>query len=585
MSISLTLEDVSQIHAEFRDHETFCRECLPIRDLRGSKVPLILSPGQLKEHRAIEEQRRAGKPVRLVILKPRRTYFTVGSCAEMFHQVPFYPGQRGLIIADKYKPAALEAFDYLLQFQRGYKPFTRGSTRIMLPRLVKDTEQELKWANESTFEVLSADGGEIRGGGRHFVLLDEVAFWRNAGVTLTGVLNMVPFLPETMVIVQSTANGIGGEFYELAQKAQDPANDSGWKFLFFSWLEHPFYKTALNDDECIHLQRTLTRDEVQLQEMHRATLEQLAWRRKRIATECRGSLDIFNQEFPTTAQDAFLAGGRPAFDHKALSRHPVSLGTSGELKVIEETPVRRLQFQIQDRGRFTFWKRPEIGHRYVIGADPSRGVDVSGDGRGSNPDYSVGFVIDQDSGMQVGQLRDRIRPGAFADYLYFLGKWYNWAFLVPESNDSGFIDAILRTGYPQQQIYSRQRDPTDRRAGRTEDVGFLTTTQTREWLVNAADAAIRSMGITIMSPVALQECRTFVIKPNGKKEHQAGCHDDCVVALALAAIGLRFAPQNHFVFESQQKERLRIRKVGWKLRRDEEDEEDELDHKRPFRSW
>ena len=442
---SLTLDTAKQINLEFSDHEIFCRECLPIRDLSGSKVPLILSPGQLKEHRAIEEQRSAGKPVRLVILKPRRTYFTVGSCAEMFHRVPFYRGQRGLIVADKYKPAALEAFDYLLQFQRGYKPFTRGSTRILLPPLVKDTEQELKWANESTFEVLSADGGEVRGAGRHFVLLDEVAFWRNASVTLTGVLNMVADLAETMVIVQSTANGIGGEFYELAQKAQDPANDSGWKFLFFSWLEHPFYQIGLNDEERTRLERTLTRDEVQLQEMHRATLEQLAWRRKRIATECRGSLDIFNQEFPTTAQDAFLAGGRPAFDHKALTRHPVAPGTSGELKVIEEPPVRRLQFQIQDRGACTFWRRPEFGHRYVIGADPSKGIDVSGDGRGSNPDYSVGFVIDQDSGQQVAQLRGRIRPVAFAEYLALLGKWFNWAYLVPESNDAGFIDAILRT--------------------------------------------------------------------------------------------------------------------------------------------
>jgi hypothetical protein len=576
MSNTLTLEEVSEIHAEFRDHKIFCRECLPIRDLGGSKVPLILSPGQLKEHRAIGEMRLAGKPVRLVILKPRRTYFTVGSCAEMFHEVPFYPGRRGLIIADKYKPAALEAFDYLLQFQRGYKPFTRGGTRLQLPQLVKDTEQELRWENESTFEVLSADGGEIRGGGRHFVLLDEVAFWRNASVTLTGVLNMVPYLPETMVIVQSTANGIGGEFYELAQKAQDPANDSGWKFLFFSWLEHPFYQLPLNEGERSKLQRTLTRDEAQLQEMHHATLEQLAWRRKTIATECRGNLDIFNQEFPATAQDAFLAGGRPAFDHKALSRHPVAQGTSGELKVIEEPPVRRLRFQPQDRGALTIWRNPKAGHRYVIGADPSKGVDVSGDGRGSNPDYSVGFVIDQDTGQQVAQLRDRIRPGAFADYLALLGRWYNWAYLVPESNDAGFIDALLRTEYPQQQIYSRQRDPTDRRPARMQDIGFETTVQTREWLVSAADETIRNLGITIMSPVALQECRTFVIKPNGKKEHQAGCHDDCVLALALATIGLRSAPKQPYV-EAPPK-RHRVQFYGRAKRRDEDDDDDDDHH-------
>jgi len=107
MKARLTLDDVSQIHAAFRDHETFCRECLPILDLSGSRVPLILSPGQLKLHEAIERQGRARKPVRLIVLKARRTYFTVRSCAEMFHKVAFWRGRRGLIIADKYKPAAL----------------------------------------------------------------------------------------------------------------------------------------------------------------------------------------------------------------------------------------------------------------------------------------------------------------------------------------------------------------------------------------------------------------------------------------------------------------------------------------------
>src|SRR5271154_6465423 len=543
MSARLTLNDISQIHAEFRDHETFCRECLPIRDLSGSKVPLILSPGQLKEHEAIERQRRAGKPVRIVILKARRTYFTVGSCAEIFHEVPFLPGRRGLIVADKYKPAALEAFECFLQFLRGYRPFTRGSTRIHLPQLVKDTEQQMKWANNSAIEVLSAEGGEIRGGGRHYVLLDEVAFWRNPTVTLTGVLNMVPYLPETMVIVQSTANGIGGEFYELCQRAMDPSNDGGWEFLFFGWLEHPVYWMALSSEQAARIQRTLSREEIDLQKLHGATLEQLAWRRKTIEIECRGNVDLFNQEYPTTALDAFLASGRPVFDHKAISRMPVCEGNSGELEVIEEGQQRKLLWKPGDAGALTVWKRPQAGHRYVIGADPSKGKDVSGDGRGSNPDYSVGFVVDSGTGEQVALLRGRIRPAAFADYLALLGRWYLWAYLVPEANDAGFIDALLRMGYLQRAIYKRQRDPTDQRSVRIEEIGFETTTLTRDWLVSAVDEAIRSMSILIRSGIVAQECRTFVIKPNGKKEHQTGCHDDCVIALGLAAMGLRFLPK------------------------------------------
>lgn len=569
-----TLLESSNFQKAFDDHATFCRESLTIRDLVGSRVPLELSPGQLKQAEAVERQERAGKPVRLVILKPRRTYFTVGSCALMFRKVPFYPGRRGLIIADKYKPAALEAFDYLLQFTRTFKPFRRpGVTPVRLTHLVKDTEQELKWSNSASFDVLSADSGEVRGGGRHYVLLDEVAFWRNAGVTLTGVLNMVPYHPNTMVIIQSTANGLGGEFYELCQKAQDPANDSGWEFLFFSWLEHPIYRMELDVRQKTHIQETLTRDERDLQLMHGASLEQLAWRRKTVATECRGNVDLFNQEYPTTAMDAFLASGRPVFDHKALSRMPISDGSAGALEVIEDPPSRRLVWIPGEGRELTVWKKPQPGHSYAIGADPSKGKDVSSEQRGANPDYSVGFVLDAGTGEQVALLRARIRPIAFAEYLALLGRWYLWAFITPEANDAGFIDALVRTGYPEAAIYTRQRDPTDRRPRTLQEIGFETTTLTRDWLVSAADESIRDMGVLIKSSIVATECRTFVVKPNGKKEHQDGCHDDCVFAMALAVIGLRSMPK-----KPVQPERFTgsgkaaIRFYGRKALKDEDDD-------------
>jgi len=561
-----------ELNRAFNDHATFCRESLSIRNLSGSVVPLNPFPGPLKLHAMIQRQRDAGKPVRIVVLKTRRSFFTAGVCAEMFHEIPFFSGRRGLIIADRYRPAGVEAFGYLLQYQNGYKPFERHGIKILLPELTKNTEQEIRWANDSSVDVLSAEGGEVRGGGRHLILCDEVAFWRNPAMTLTGVLNMVPYLPETMVIVQSTANGIGGEFYELCMRAQDPANQGGWEFVFFSWLEHPVYAMELTIDEKAALQERLTPEELDLQLVHHATLEQLAWRRKTIALECRGNLDVFNQEYPTTALDAFLASGRPVFDHKAIERMPIAKGVSGELEVIEEPMGKRLFWKPGDTSALTVWKRPQPGHRYVIGADPSKGKDVSGDGRGSNPDYSVAFVVDSGTGEQVALLRGRIRPAAFAEYLALLGRWYLRAYLVPEANDAGFIDALLRTGYLHSAIYKRQRDPTDRRPVRIEEIGFETTTLTRDWLVNAIDEAIRSMSIQIRSAVVAQECRTFVIKPNGKKEHQNGCHDDCVIALGLAAMGLRFLPKAAPEIRGRRKP-FGVTYLGRKKRKDEDDDD------------
>ena len=356
---------------------------------------------------------------------------------------------------------------------------------------------------------------------------------------------MVPYLPETTVILQSTANGIGGEFYELCQRARDPLNAGGWQFLFFGWLEHPIYSTPFESrDAAVALAKTCNQEEKELHSLHGATLEQLNWRRMKIATECRGDVDIFHQEYPTTPEEAFLASGRPVFDHKALMRMPIADGQPGELKMEDDGgPIKRITFFPQHNGALTIWRRPQSGRRYVAGGDPSKGIDVSTEKRGRDPDYSVGFIADGDSGEQVALLRARIRPVAFAEYLALLCRWYNWAFLVPEANDAGFIEALVRTGYPLECVYQRQRLPTDRRSAEIQEIGFETTGQTRDWLVGAAEDAIRQQTITIVSNVVLNECIRFVIKPNSKKEHQEGAHDDCVLALAFAEIARRSLPK------------------------------------------
>lgn len=541
----LTLAQRAELGLAFDDHPTFCRESLTIRDLSGSVVPFECSPGQLKLDAAIERQRAKKRPIRLVVLKTRRSFFTAGVCSRIFHDVPFYPGRKATVVADTYKPAGKEAFGYLTHFQRHYKPFTRHGARLKLPSLFKDTQQEIQWANGSGIEVLSAEKGEIRGGGRHWVLADEAAFWRAAEITLTGLLNMVPDLPETAIVIQSTANGIGGEYYELCQRAQDPANEQGFEFVFFGWLEHPVYvKPFESANQAARFAASLDKEERVLHELHGATLAQLHWRRDKIATTFRGNVDLFHQEYPTTPEEAFLASGRPVFDHKALMRMPRVDGQSGELELLEDGgPQKRLIFKPGDSGALTVWKRPIPGRRYVAGGDPSKGVDVSVAKKGADPDFSVGFFIDADTGEQVAMLRGRIRPVAFAEYFCLVGRWYGWAYLVPEANDAGFIDAILRTNYPQASIYQRQRDPTDRRPAQIEDIGFETTGLTRSWLVGAGEDAVRNQTITIVSHVVINECIRFVIKPDGKKEHQAGAHDDCVLAMCLTEIGRRAIPK------------------------------------------
>lgn len=554
----------------FRDHEQFCRDSLRLRDRSGSRLPLECWPSQRKLTAAIERQEKAGKPVRILVLKTRRSGFTVGSCSHIFRRVPFFAGRQGFVVADHYRPAALEAFDYLQQFSSHYQAMGAGNLSIKLPALKSSGEMKLEWENESMIEIYSSDRGEIRGGGRHWGLFDEVAFWRAADVTLRGAINMVPDLPETGIIVQSTANGVGGEFYDLCQRAQNPATAGGWTFLFFGWLEDANnYRPFEDPKDAVKFQSSLDADELVLHNMLGAKLEQLHWRRWKIDLAFNGRVDDFRQEYPSTPQEAFITSGHPVFDRKDLARHPIIEGTPGDLEVTDERPYRRLLFTPSQHGALTIFKRPEKGRMYVIGGDPSKGIDVSDAKRGDNPDYSAGFVADQFTGEQVAMYRERSRPMRFAEQLALLGRYYNWAYLIPEANDPGFIDALLNQGYPLELIYHRQRDPTNRRPPIPEEVGFLTTGTSREWLISAAEEAIRGLGIIIHSAVCVRECHTFVIKPNGKKEHQDNCHDDTVITVGLTAIGMRYAPKTPYVTEGAARQH-RIGKYGGK-RRDDDD--------------
>ena len=143
-------------------------------------------------------------------------------------------------------------------------------------------------------------------------------------------------------------------------------------------------------------------------------------------------------------------------------------------------------------------------------------------------------MSDLDTGEQVAMLRERLRPNAFAEYLAVFCQFYNWAYICPEANDPGFIDALILK-YRVELMYHRRRDPTDRRQIQPQEIGFETTAQSRLWLVSAVDDALRESTTMIHSAVALDEHYKFVIKPNGKAEALTG-HDDTVLAHAFATI-------------------------------------------------
>lgn len=557
----------------FANHQKFCGH-LKIRNKEGIAVPYRNSPAGQKLNKSIRKQEIAGLPVRQVMLKASQVWASSSAATEVFRRVPFFPGRRALVLADSEAHADL-VFQYYQQYIASYNENPYGSewqSAITLPELVKDTERNIRWANNSSILVGTAYNVDIgRAAPYNWAHLSEAAFYRDMGSLMTGLMQRIPNSPDSGLIVESTANGMGGDFYDLCQLAMDPRRRTGWGFVFFGWWEHPEYVMDPGPGF------KLTRDELAEVQRYNLTVPQIAWRRWQIDTNCEGKVERFRQEMPGNAQEAFQASGRTIFDMAAVARMPVIQDAPrGRLEVVDVGLEKRIQFvQSEDgRGELVIYRMPRKGGRYIIGIDHAEGIDPKAKTGSSDPDYCSATVMDADTGEEVAKLKERYEPFPWATRVYWLGKFYGWAFLTPEQKAVGkaVIGHLLSIegGYPLELIYSKQRDPSDRRSPLLQELGFDTNSVFRPVLIAGLDQALREGSIKLHDPETLQQLRQFVRKANGKEEGNG--HDDDVFGAALCVEGLPYARRAFLYREEQAKQgQWKPVKYGQKQRQDDDD--------------
>ena len=176
-----------------------------------------------------------------------------------------------------------------------------------------------------------------------------------------------------------------------------------------------------------------------------------------------------------------------------------------------------IEFYGQPAGAIAVYREPSPGKRYVIGGDTA----------GEGSDYFVAQVLDEETGEQVCTLRGRMDEDLYARQLYCLGEWYNQALIAVECNFSRYpIRELEQMGYPNQ--YARIRE--DGESG----YGFRTTSATRPMILAGLVETVREHVGWLNDPDTLREMLSFVRNRQGRPEAQAGAHDDCVMALAIA---------------------------------------------------
>ena len=511
-----------------RNPKEYCEKLLVIRDKRQKLVPLRFNEAQDNLYAVIRQQAALGKPIRIIILKGRQEGISTVTEALMFQDAATRPNVKTLIVAHN-SDATSNLFKMNKLFYdclpRRVQPMRKNSNarELTFENPTKDRKAKARRPGmRSSIRCQTAGGGGV---GRSETLTNvhtsEYAFWpKDKAALLLGIMQSVPDDPNTMVVIESTANGYD-HFKELWDGAVSGENT--WLPVFLPWyLEKGYRKAVPPSTEWTEEEEALRRD-------FGLDDEQLQWRRWCIKTNCGGSVEKFRQEYPNTPAEAFLLSGTPFFDNQALSvqqmhaAEPIATGwfTYDAPEEQGEKP-QNWQFTPAADGVVRIWKEPEKGVPYVLGGDTA----------GEGSDCFTAHVLDNRTGEQVAELQQRQSEILYARQVYCLGQYYNQALAAIEVNFSTYPERKLEEwNYPH--LYQRERFDTYANA-MVKAFGWHTTPATRPQMLAELHTVMEEAPQVIQSRWTLGEMIVFVYDKNRKPQAAEGQHDDLVIAAAIA---------------------------------------------------
>ena len=496
----------------------YIEEYVKIRDKKSKIIPLRLNEPQLKYYNVIKELKKQRKPVRIIILKARQMGFSTETEAIFFKETVTKPNVNTAIVAHK-EDSTTNLFNMSKlmydQLPEAIKPDKKASNA---KELVFDKENGT--GLKSKIKCFTAGGSGI---GRSDTLnnlhLSELAFWTgDKKETLTGLLQAVPNDPDTMIVIESTANGYE-YFKELWDDAVDGKND--FVPLFIGWNELQEYKMTYTGFE-------LTKEEKELQKRYGLTLDQLTWRRWCIANNCGNDVEQFRQEYPINPEEAFISTGKCYFNKEKIVKR---IQEVKDIKPVQQgyfdfeyngLKITKIKWVEDKEGAIKIYEKPKKYYPYVL----------AGDTAGEGSDYFIGQVLDNTDGSQVAVLRQELDEISYTRQMYCLGMYYNKALIGIEANYSTFpIQELERLKYPNQYVRVKE----DKYTKKTEkSYGFKTTTVSRPRILGQLQAIIKESIELLVDIDTLKEGLTFIKNEKGRAEAQVGYHDDLIMALAIA---------------------------------------------------
>lgn len=472
---------------------------------------------QLQLNKIVQDKRRRLEPIRLRILKCRQIGCSTWGASVVYHFNAVQFHKSGLVIAHDQ-----ESSEGLFNM---CKRFWEHSPDMVRPMRRYSNAKELIFGNpDDQDKENSGLGSAIRiatannltaGRSKTFQCLhmSEKAFWKNAATVQSGLLQSIPLKPGTIIIDESTANGVGGD----GEQFYNDWHDSDFENVFFKWTLNPEYELEPGADF------RPTDYERHLVELHpELTPRKLAFRRYKIKNEMGSALlnpeDQFKQEYPLTPEESFISSGRTVFDAEKVR---ADIERARAIKFRQGYFDAQGVFREDPKGPMRIYHAPKEKMGHAIGADVAQGLETG--------DYSTAFVLGKDM-VQYASYHAHVAPDLFGRELCKMGEHFNNALLAPELNNHGHATLAAIKGASYLNIYEREiRD--EHAEDVTPKLGWLTNRSTKMLMLDNFVAAYREGAITINDIDLLKEMLSLVVGPDGDVELNG---KDRVVAACIA---------------------------------------------------
>lgn len=511
-----------------------------ITDKKGNRVNLKENYVQQQIGKKIEKLQSQGIPPRLIILKSRQMGASTGIQGRMIFETCTKENRNGFVVSheDPSTSAIFQKAKYMYDnLPDGTRPLQKASNA---QELIFDTP--LHYAGDkkglhSKIEIKTAGNSGIgRSETRHYVHLSEFAFWKGSDSNtpdkqLSGILQAVPDMIDTWVIIESTANGMNS-FYDLWKDAEEGKN--GFIPLFFPWWVHEEYQMGIEDKE--EFKSNLDEYETWLYNDLKLSLERVKWWRETKRIKCNNDINQMKQENPTTPEEAFIFSGTPVFDNeKVQKRIEVLRKSNRQIKYgyfeyewnnakdkdhIKDDTIKFVETSEGDkRGVIRIYETVRKGYPYVIG----------GDTKGEGKDSYSGQVINNATGDRTATLKmDVNNSKPYTWQMYCLGKYYNNALIGIEINfNTAPIEELERLKYTKQYVRQKYDDYT---GSYQKKYGWKTDGTTRPLIIDR-EVSLTNDNLGLFNDIeTLQQMITFIKDKNGRPDAMPGKHDDLLFA-------------------------------------------------------